>query len=684
MASNRLANETSLYLRQHASNPVDWYPWGPEALARAKQLDRPIFLSVGYSACHWCHVMEHESFESPEIARLLNEHFVCIKVDREERPDVDDIYMRAVQALNRGAGGWPMSVWLTPDLRPFYAGTYYPPDDRFGRPGFPRVLTALADAWRDRRDEITRSADQITAHLRDMGRAPAATGRIDPADLVRHAASVLRQIYDPVHGGFGGPPKFPHAIDIRLLLRAWRRDGDPELLAMARKTLDRMARGGIYDQLAGGFHRYSVDERWLVPHFEKMLYDNALLSVTYLEAFQATADPFYRQVCEETLDYVLREMTSPAGGFYSTQDADSEGEEGKYFVWTRDELTAALGPDRAEFACSVWGITDEGNFEGKNILSRARSDEKDAERLNLAVSSFRANLDTARRNLLAARSQRIPPGRDEKILTSWNGLMITAFARAGAVLNRPDYVTAADRAADFVLDRLRTPDGRLLRTCGADTPGKLAGFLEDYAYLADALTHLYEATFDAQRLRAAAALADHMLAHFTDIDGGFFSTADDHEDLLLRPKDLHDGSTPSGNALAVAALTRLAIYLGRDKYRAAADRTLSHYRGLLESHPTATAAMILAADFHLGPVEEVALVGAVSSPEFQAVLAAARRPFAPKRVIAARDVKTPAADAIPLLKDRGSEGPVTLYVCANYACRVPVMDVKTAVQTLDP
>jgi hypothetical protein len=679
---NRMATETSLYLRQHANNPVDWYPWGPEALARAKMLDRPIFLSVGYSACHWCHVMEHESFENAAIARLMNDHFVCIKVDREERPDVDDIYMKAVQALNRGAGGWPMSVWLTPDLRPFYAGTYYPPDDRFGRPGFPRVLTALADAWRDRRDEITRSADQITAHLLDMGRPPAASKRIDPADLTRHAAAVLRQMYDPAHGGFGGPPKFPHAIDLRLLFRAHRRDGDPELLAMARKTLDRMARGGLYDQLAGGFHRYSVDERWLVPHFEKMLYDNALLSLTYLEAFQATHDPFYCQICEETLDYVLREMTSPPGGFYSTQDADSEGEEGKFFVWTKDEVVSALGPDLADFACSVWGVTEDGNFEGKNILSRPRSDEQDAERLNLPAFTFRANLDAARRKLLAARSTRIPPGRDEKILTSWNGLMIAAFARAGAVLNRADYVTAADRAADFVLSRLRTPDGRLLRTCGADTVGKLAGYLEDYAYFADALTHLYEATFDPQRLRDAAALADVMLARFTDIDGGFFTTADDHEDLLLRPKDLHDGSTPSGNAMAVSALVRLAVFLNRPDFRHAADRTLSYYRGLLETHPTATAAMILAADFHLGPVEEVVLVGDVASQEFQSVLAAARRPFAPKRIIAARDVKSPVPADIPLLKERGSAGPVTLYVCANYACQVPVTDAKAAVQAL--
>ncbi|MFL5329731.1 MAG: thioredoxin domain-containing protein [Gemmataceae bacterium] len=670
---NRLASETSLYLRQHAANPVDWYPWGPEALERAKQLDRPIFLSIGYSACHWCHVMEHESFENAAVAREMNDRFVCIKVDREERPDLDDIYMKAVQLLNQGQGGWPMSVWLTPEVKPFFAGTYFPPDDRYGRPGFRRILGLIAKAWEERRDELVNSANEITRHLHDFGAFPPAQGDIDADQLLRSAADSLAGAFDRVNGGFGDAPKFPHALELRLLLRLWHRYGEEYDLNMVTATLDKMARGGIYDQIGGGFHRYSVDSRWLVPHFEKMLYDNALLAVTYLEAFQGTGNAFYRQIVEETLDYVLREMTSPGGAFYSTQDADSEGEEGKFYVWSKEEFDSALGAESAKLLAKIWDVSPAGNFEGHNILHRFRDDAGDAERAGMSVEEFRRKLAEAKTKLLALRSQRIWPGRDEKILTSWNGLMIAAFARAGAVLDRQDYTDAAVAAAEFLLRHVRTAEGRLYHTASAEGQAKLAGYLEDYAYLAEALTHLYEATFDPRWLREAASLCDVMLKHFADPAGGFFTTADDHEALLLRSKDQHDGSTPSGNAMTVTALLRLTKFLGREDFRAAATKTLTTFAGVMAAHPSAAGQMLIALDFAFGPVQEVALVGDRSTPEFGRVQRAARQSFGPRRIIAAGE-----ADGIPLLADRPAKGAVTLYLCENFACQEPATDPLAA------
>lgn len=677
--ANRLASESSLYLRQHANNPVDWYPWSREALAKARELDRPIFLSIGYSACHWCHVMEHESFENPAIAELMNQHFVCIKVDREERPDLDDIYMKSVQLLNQGQGGWPMSVWLTPDLQPFFAGTYYPPNDRYGRPGFPRLLTAIATAWRERRADLLSSAQQITEHLKSLTELPASAG-VEDVELLKNAGRYLRQIFDPEFGGFGRAPKFPHALELRVLLRNWHRFGDAEALAMVRTSLDRMARGGLYDQLAGGFHRYSVDERWLVPHFEKMLYDQALLVMAYLEAYQATRDEFYRFIAEETLDYVMREMTHPDGGFFSSQDADSEGEEGKFFVWGKSEIEDALGADLARIAISTWGVTVIGNFEGRNILFRARSDADDAQHLGLPLAEFQWKLGKARQQLLEIRSRRIKPGRDEKVLTAWNGLMIAAFARAGLVLSAERYVWAARRAAEFVLLRLRTPSGRLLRTCAANSPGKLEGYLEDYAFLADGLVQLYEATFDERFLRDAAGCAEMILAHFSDDDGGgFFSTIDDHEHLILRPKDVHDGSTPSGNAMAVTVLLRLGRLLGRDDFVAAGDQVLRKFRGLMESHPSAAGQMLIAYDFWLGPIQDAIIVGDAHSSEFWKVVKAARTPFAPRRLMAGRH--TEAETIVPMLAERTSPTAATLYLCENMTCRAP-MGVEEAVTAL--
>jgi len=678
-SQNHLAGETSLYLRQHANNPVNWFPWGAEALAKSRELDRPIFLSIGYSACHWCHVMEHESFENPEIARILNEHFVCIKVDREERPDIDDIYMKAVQLLNQGQGGWPMSVWLTPEMQPFYAGTYFPPDDRYGRPGFRRLAKIIADAWRDRRDELVKSATEITRHLHDFGAIAPGPQTLEAERLLRHAGETLAANFDRVHGGFGTAPKFPHALELRVLLRLWKRFGNDRHLQVVRTTLDKMACGGIYDQIGGGFHRYSVDARWLVPHFEMMLYDNALLAVAYLEAHQATGDPFYRQIVEESLDYVVREMTSPQGAFYSTQDADSEGEEGKFYVWSKEEFDTVLGESLAHFAEDVWGITPSGNFEGHNILNRAQSDAEDSARLGMTIEAFRARLDEAKKKLLGVRKNRVWPGRDEKILTSWNGLMIAAFARAGAVLDRADYTKAAVAAAEFLMKHLRTPDGRLYHTSSADGNAKITGLLEDYAYLAEALTHLYEATLEPRWLQESVRLSEEMLRHFLDPNApGFFTTANDHEQLLLRSKDQHDGSTPSGNAMAVTALVRLSKFTGRGDFHGAAARTIYAFAGVMESHPSAVGQMLIALDFDFGPTQEVALVGDRKSDGFVKVLQAARKPFAPRRIIAGGET-----NAVHLLANRPANGPVTLYFCENSLCREPISDVDAAIATVN-
>jgi uncharacterized protein YyaL (SSP411 family) len=673
--TNRLIHETSPYLRQHGHNPVDWYPWGPEALARARQLDRPIFLSVGYSACHWCHVMEHESFEDPEVGRILNEHFVSIKVDREERPDLDQIYMAAVQALT-GQGGWPMSVFLTPDLKPFYGGTYFPPDDRYGRPSFKRLLLALVDAWQNRRDEINHSAGQFTEHLQQAMRLEPADGPLDEG-LIRNAVSVLNRTFDATYGGFGSQPKFPHAMDLRLLLRAWKRFGDDQALQMVRLTLDHMALGGLYDQLGGGFHRYSTDARWLVPHFEKMLYDNALLAGAYLEAYQATAEPFYREVVEETLAYVGREMTSPEGPFYSTQDADSEGEEGKFYVWSAGEIEDVLGKELADAFEDVYGVTPGGNWEGHNILNRSRTYAQSARLRNVSEEELRRQLAEARRRLYEVRRRRAWPGRDEKVLTAWNGLMINAYAQAAQVLDRPDYADAAARAADFILTHMRGPDGRLFRTYGSGAQAKLNAYLEDYSYLIDALVSLYEATFEPRWIEAALDLARVMVEQFWDAEqGGFFYTGRDHEALIARSKDPQDSSVPSGNAMAVTALLRLAKLTGRPELLQKAEATFRLFRGVMAGAPMAAGQILIALDFYLGPVQEFAVVGDPAAAETRRVLRAIFGGFRPDKVVA---LQTQGAEkVIPLLEDKPATGPVTTYICQDFACQAPLVGAAAA------
>jgi uncharacterized protein YyaL (SSP411 family) len=677
---NRLARETSLYLKQHALNPVDWYPWGPEALARAKELDRPIFLSIGYSACHWCHVMEHESFEDEATAKVMNDNFVCIKVDREERPDLDTIYMNSLQVLTREGGGWPLSVFLTPDLTPFYAGTYYPPDNRYAphRPSFQSLLRAISDAWANKRDHVKEVGTNVAEYLRGMSDLKASDAALTP-DLLVNAHSTLRRSFDATHGGFGSAPKFPHALELKLLLRLASRFNDKTALHMVRHTLEKMARGGMYDQVGGGFARYSVDEKWLVPHFEKMLYDNALLTTAYVEAWQVTRDPFYQQIATEVLEYELEEMTAPGGAFYSTQDADSEGKEGKFYVWSEKEVRDILGPELAEFAVKVWGVTARGNFEGHNILFRARSDEDDAKLLGLSLDDFRAKLEEAKRKLYEVRAKRVWPGRDEKILTAWNGLMIAAFAKAGAAFGDDRYVDAAVNAADWVLKHLRDKNGRLFRTGAADGSAKLNGYLEDYAFLADALVSLYEATFDVKWLRTAAELADVMMKHFADPKGpGFFFVADDHEALIARTKDVHDGSTPSGNAVAVMALLRLAKLLDRRDFAAKAEQTLRGYRETMAEHPAAAGQMLIALDFHLGPATEVAVIGRTGDEEAKRALATIRGAFRPNQVVAFHDPATgKPPDLIPLLKDKPAVGgAVTVYVCENFACKAPLVGAE--------
>jgi uncharacterized protein len=664
---NRLANESSPYLLQHANNPVDWYPWGPEALDKARAEDKPILLSIGYSACHWCHVMEHESFEDPTIANLMNTSFVSIKVDREERPDLDAIYMQAVQALTQ-QGGWPMTVFLTPEGAPFWGGTYFPPEDRHGMPGFKRVLTALAEAWRTRRDEVTAQSNELRQQLQGLMR-PAA-GRLDESILAQAAQGLLSQ-YDVDEGGFGNAPKFPQPMAVEFLLRAWRRTGEAELRAAAEHTLERMARGGMYDQIGGGFHRYSTDNHWLVPHFEKMLYDNAQLARAYLMGYQVSGNVYFRDIAAENLRYVLRDLTDPGGGFYSTEDADSEGVEGKFYVWTPSELAALLGVDDARVFGAFYDVSERGNFEhGTSILHMPKTPVEVARQLGLPEAQVLSAIERGRQVLFEARGGRVRPGRDEKVLTAWNGMLLRALAEAACVLADDDFRQAAIRNAEFLLSTMRRSDGRLFRTWKPGHVAKLNGYLEDYANLADGLVALYEATFDRRWLDAAAALADLVLEHFSDRDnGGFFDTADDHETL----KDIFDNATPSGNSVAADVLLRLALLLDRPDYRAAAERALVLLRPAMQRYPLGFCRALSALDLFLGPTREIAIIGPVADPSTTALLRTVFESFVPNKVVAGGS-----SPDLPLLANRpGLNGAPTAYVCQNYTCQQPVTDPES-------
>jgi uncharacterized protein YyaL (SSP411 family) len=670
---NRLAAQKSPYLLQHADNPVDWFPWGAEALERAKDEGKPILVSIGYSACHWCHVMAHESFENAATAGYMNDNFVNIKVDREERPDVDAIYMEAVQAMS-GQGGWPLNVFLTSDGRPFFGGTYFPPEPRHGMPSWRAVLEQVSFAYGNRKEDVSHNAETLTQYIRSSQRlAPASS--LGPEILVGASRNARAQ-FDGQHGGFGGAPKFPQPLALDLMLRMWLRFGDQNALDFVRLTLGRMAGGGLFDQLGGGFHRYSVDDTWLVPHFEKMLYDNALLARVYLHAYQATHDPQDREIAERTLDYLLRDLLSPDGGFYSAEDADSEGEEGKFYVWTQKELTLALGED-AELAALYYGVTPGGNFEGSSILTALAPISEAAGKLCVTVPEAEILLARVRQTLFDVRSRRERPAKDTKVLTSWNALAIRALAEASRVLSRPDYMSAAERAAKFALASLR-PDGRLVRSWN-DGAGAVPGFLEDYAYMIEALITLYETAFDLDYLIVAKDMAAQMVEQFWNGDEGiFYDTSVEAEPLVVRPRSLFDNPIASGNSAAAFGLLRLHALTGNSEYEKLALQAIRSAGDLLYRAPLAVSYLLSALDFHLtGPLQV-----AVVRPEgesFDGLMEVVFDRFLPNLVVAAG-----AAEDVHLLEGRESlDGKTTAYVCEHFACRLPVTEPEGLAAQLD-
>ncbi len=682
--ANRLAKETSPYLLQHRDNPVDWYPWGEEAFEKARAEDKPIFLSIGYSACHWCHVMERESFEDDATAELMNAEFVSIKVDREERPDVDAIYMAAVQAMT-GSGGWPMSVFMTPDARPFYTGTYFPSEPVRGMPSFTQVLNSLSEAYRSRRGEILDSSSKIVARLVANNQAQSSETPLDRG-LVERDMSDVPGRFDYENGGFGGAPKFPQPMVYEYLLRVWAATGDDAILDMVSTTLTRMAKGGMYDQIGGGFHRYSVDPIWLVPHFEKMLYDNALLVPLYLHAYQATGDEFFKNVAVDVLEYVRREMLHPQGGFFSAQDADSEGVEGKFFVWDSAEFANVLGEEIGIAAAAYWAATADGNFEGKNILWVPQEDSEVADGLGISVDDLLNKIRTAREKLFEAREQRVKPGLDDKVLTSWNALMQRAFAVAGAVLERPDYVDIAIKNASFLAGNLRDGD-RILRTWRDAPDGGVAhlnGYLEDYSFQVESLISLYEATFDDQWLIEARTIADRMIDLFWDSDAGVFhDTGSDHEDLLVRPRDVFDNATPAGGSVAAMALLKLALIFDDDEYRDLAVRSLGSVRDLMEQAPLGLPNWLAAVDFHTGMPREVVVIGEPDSAKTKSLLRTTHAEYMPNLVLAGApdQVENPIS---PLLESRALiDGEPAAYVCENYVCQLPVTRPEALAELLE-
>ncbi|NQW24151.1 MAG: thioredoxin domain-containing protein [SAR202 cluster bacterium] len=665
---NRLIDETSPYLLQHANNPVDWYPWGQEALQRAKDEDKPIMLSIGYSACHWCHVMERESFENEATAMLMNEHFINIKVDREERPDLDAVYMEAVQMLT-GSGGWPMTVFLTPDGRPFYGGTYFPPVDRFNMPGFPRLLESVAKSYHNSKDEIDRVTTQLTAQMGRTGLMPKGDTPLT-VDIIHRAYTVLATNFDYQNGGTGTAPKFPQAMNLEILLRYYHHGYNERALEMVNLTLEKMAMGGIYDQIAGGFARYSTDAYWLVPHFEKMLYDNALLSRLYLHAHLETGRGMYRRIAEETLDYILREMTGPEGGFYSATDADSEGEEGKFFVWTPSEIEAVLGAEEAAIFSGFFGVSQSGNFEGSNILNISHKASDYAKQHGLSLDNLVDVIQRGKKLLWTEREKRVHPLLDDKVLASWNGMMLRSFAEAGAALERQDYLDAAIKNANFLLETMR-PDGKLLRTYRKGQ-AKLPGYLEDYSFVADGLLALYEATFERRWLTEATSLADRMIELFWDDEvGGFYDTSTDHDQLVIRPRDVLDNAQPCGGSVATDVLLKLAVTTGNEDYRVKAATPLRTLHDLMGRAPAGTGHWLAALDFYVSTPKEVVIIGPRDNLATAALLKTVYGSFHPNKVLVGAD--NAGEHGLPLLESRDMiDGQPTAYVCQNYACQLPV------------
>jgi uncharacterized protein YyaL (SSP411 family) len=692
MHSNRLAQEQSPYLLQHAHNPVDWYPWGAEAFEKARVENKPIFLSIGYSTCHWCHVMERESFESERIAEIMNREYVPIKVDREERPDVDRIYMTFVQATT-GGGGWPMSVWLTPDLQPFFGGTYFPPENRYGQPGFASILQQIAEAWRRDRDQIVESARDVIAQLES--RAKVAPGREDSVDdkVIESGFNVFRRTFDTQMGGFGGAPKFPRPSIYNFLLRYWARTHNQEALDMVLLTLREMAKGGMNDQLGGGFHRYSVDARWFVPHFEKMLYDQAQLAISYLEAFQATGDAQYADTARRTLDYVLRDMTDAEGGFYSAEDADSvinpdepkvKGE-GAFYVWSADEIREIVGEPVADWLCYRYGVAEGGNvaddphneFTGRNILFQSLTLEDTAQQFARSVDEVRAGLDKAAKALLEERAKRVRPHLDDKILTAWNGLMISAFALAGAVLEDERYAAAARRAAEFVIARMYNPETGVLLRRYRQGEAAIAGFLDDYSMFTQALIDLYDAQFDLRHLELAVKLIETQIQRFEDREnGGFFNTAADDAHLVMRLKEDYDGAEPSGNSVGLMNLLRLAELTNRADFHEWARRTLAAFAPHLSVAPVALPQMLAACEFRGAHPRQIVIAGEKDASDTRALLRELRTTFLPNRVLLLVDSpesRQKLAEWIPTVAPMEKlDGSASAYVCRNYACQLPV------------
>ena len=664
---NRLKTETSPYLLQHADNPVHWYPWGDEAFTSAKAQDKPILLSIGYAACHWCHVMAHESFEHQPTADIMNEHFINIKVDREERPDVDRIYMAALIALTQ-SGGWPLTAFLTPEGKPFYAGTYFPLHPRHQMPSFAQVLLSMSGHWQENRQQVLDSANGIT-HAIAQRPTVGSTNSVLPDKLIETAAVSMANQFDTTWGGFNSPPKFPQPMTLEFLLRSFLKTGNSHTLHMVEHTLTLMAQGGMYDQIGGGFARYSTDREWLVPHFEKMLYDNSQLARLYLHAFQVTKNPFYKRIVEETLDYVVREMTHPAGGFYSSQDADSEGVEGKFYVWSEAELKAVLGDDFKPFSI-YYDISPHGNWEGNNIPNMPRSHAETAEILKLDPNNLEQLINRSKQKLYEVRSQRIWPGLDDKILTSWNGMMMAAFAEAGRVLNRPDYTAVAIKNAEFLHATLRTADGRLLRTWKEGSDPKYNGYLEDYSFLADGLLALYETTFDERWFIWLVELVEKVTEHFADEqNGGFFDTSDDHEALIFRPKEQQDNAIPCGNSTMALVLSRLALLTGDGKLAEEAEKMVGSMVEMMERYPLGFGQWLNAATQIMGEGREIAIVHSGDLASAQPLIRTAQASYRPYDVIA---VGT-ADSAIPLLHNRPMvDGRPTAYVCRNFACQLPM------------
>ncbi len=690
---NRLIFEQSPYLLQHARNPVDWYPWGEEAFRAAKAQNKPILLSIGYSTCHWCHVMEHESFEDDDVARLLNEGFIAIKVDREERPDLDHIYMSVTQAMT-GSGGWPMTVIMTPDKKPFFAGTYFPKVGRYGRPGLVEILQRVRELWDSPRDRanLVEHADQVAEALQKM--VPGSPGEAPGAAVLERAYRGLSSRFDSRRGGFSQAPKFPVPHNLRFLLRYYRRTGEAQALAMVETTLREMRKGGIFDQVGFGFHRYSTDAEWLVPHFEKMLYDQALLAMAYLDAYQVTGDPLYSRVAREILAYVERDMTSPEGGFYSAEDADSDGEEGLFYLWTRKQLDEALGEDEGAWAAKIWNVTDKGNFHdpsgppttGKNILHLSQTPAELAAGEGISTAEFEEHLERVRQRLFDVREPRIHPLKDDKILTDWNGLMIAAFAQAARVLDDDGYRRVTRRAVDHLTSVLMREDGGLYKLVRLGQPAG-EGMLEDYAFALWGVLEAFETFQDPADLRTARSLADGIRTRFHDEQGGgFFLSPAGGEELLVRPKEIYDGALPSGNSVAAWCLLRLGRLTGESAYEELGRETLAAFSGDLAERPGQHTQFLFAVDFALGPTFELVVVGKRGAEDTLAMLQAIHQPFAPNKVVILKPASEEEAGAIealaPYVKPHQAlDGKATAYLCQNYACQEPTTDadaIRTA------